>query len=49
MSKAEVERFAKLMRDWDKGEIGSQTALLEFLSVYNQSLVSALRFYAADK
>ena len=49
MSKAEVERFAKLMRAWDAGKVGSQDALLEFLSAYNQSLVNALRFYAADK
>ena len=49
MSNAEVERFAALMRAWDKGEPSSQTALLEFLSEYNQSLVNALRFYACDK
>lgn len=49
MSKAEVERFAKLMRAWDKGEPGSQDALLAFLSLHSQSLVNALQFYAADK
>lgn len=49
MSKAEVERFAALMRAWDRGEPGSQDALLAFLRLYSQSLVSALQFYAADK
>lgn len=49
MNKAEVEKFAKLMRSWERDEPGSQNALLEFLSVYSQSLVSALRFYACDK
>lgn len=49
MSKAEVEKFAALMRAHDRGEPGSDRALLDFLSLYSQSIVSALRFYAADK
>jgi hypothetical protein len=49
MSAAEVEKFATLLREWNDGKAGSQDALLEFLSIYRQPLVNALRFYAADK
>ncbi len=49
MSKAEVERFARLMEAWHRGEPGSQDVLLAFLATYRWPLVNALKFYAADK
>lgn len=49
MSKAEVERFAKLLKAWHMGEAGSQDALLAFLAMYRIPLVNALQFYSCDK
>jgi hypothetical protein len=51
MSKAEVERFAKLLREWAKNpdSMEAQDRLHVFLADYEQSLISALRLYAHDK
>jgi O-phosphoseryl-tRNA(Cys) synthetase len=49
VSKAEIERFRKLLTAWRKGEVGSTDDLLNFLDLYEQPLINALRLYAADK
>jgi len=50
MSKAEIEKFATLLNEWSAAPTeASQDALVTFLRLYRQPLVSALRLYAADK
>lgn len=49
MSKDEIEKFARLLRDYRNGEVGGADALHSFLLAYEQPLINALRFYAADK
>jgi hypothetical protein len=53
MSKAEVERFVMLLREWSKTQRAADephpAPFVSFLLTYEQPLINALRFYACDK